>query len=50
MVESENTIVLEGVPIVTPNRDVVASRLSFEVGVGEATLCLLSIVQVGNSS
>ena len=31
VVESENTIVLEGVPIVTPNKDVVASRLTFQV-------------------
>ena len=31
MVESEDTIVLEGVPIITPNRDVVASGLTFKV-------------------
>ena len=29
--ESEDTIVLEDVPIVTPNKDVVAAGLSFQV-------------------
>ena len=29
--ESEDTIVLEDVPIVTPNKDVVATGLSFQV-------------------
>ena len=31
VVESEDTIILEGVPIITPNRDIVVSSLSFEV-------------------
>ena len=31
VVESEDTIVLESVPIITPNRDIVVSSLSFEV-------------------
>ena len=32
MVESEDTIILDNVPIVTPSRDVVASGLTFKVG------------------
>ena len=32
VIESEDTIVLEAVPIITPNRDIVVSSLSFEVG------------------
>ena len=32
VVDSEDTIILEDVPIVTPNKDVVASELSFQVG------------------
>ena len=32
VVESEDMIILEEVPIVTPNRDVVATGLSFQVG------------------
>ena len=31
--ESEDTIVLEKVPIITPNRDVVASDLTFQVNI-----------------
>lgn len=31
VVESEDTIILESVPIITPNRDIVVSSLSFEV-------------------
>ena len=31
VVESEDTIILENVPIVTPNRDIVASGLTFRV-------------------
>ena len=31
VIESEDTIVLDNVPIVTPNRDVVASGLTFRV-------------------
>ena len=32
VVESQDVIILEGVPIITPNRDIVVSSLSFEVG------------------
>lgn len=32
VIESEDTIILEAVPIITPNRDIVVSSLSFEVG------------------
>lgn len=38
VVDSEDTIVLEGVPIVTPNRDLVASPLTFEVTPGDHLL------------
>ena len=31
VVESKDTIILESVPIITPNRDIVVSSLSFEV-------------------
>ena len=31
VIESEDTIILESVPIITPNRDIVVSSLSFEV-------------------
>ena len=31
VIESEDTIILEAVPIITPNRDIVVSSLSFEV-------------------
>ena len=33
VVESEDTIILEEVPIITPNRDVVVAKLSFQVRV-----------------
>ena len=32
VIESDDTIILEAVPIITPNRDIVVSSLSFEVG------------------
>jgi len=31
VIESDDTIILEGVPIITPNRDIVVPSLSFEV-------------------
>ena len=31
VVESEDTIILEAVPVVTPNKDVIVGSLSFEV-------------------
>ena len=36
VVESEDTIVLEMVPIITPNRDIVVPSLSFEVRMRKA--------------
>jgi len=36
VIESDDTIILEGVPIITPNRDIVVPSLSFEV----RALCL----------
>lgn len=38
VVESDSTIVLEGVPIVAPNKDVVASPLTFKVTPGDHLL------------
>ena len=38
VVESEDTIVLEGVPIVTPNKDLVASPLTLNVKPGDHLL------------
>ena len=39
VLESEDTIVLEDVPIVTPNKDVVATGLSFQVRKRSFFLC-----------
>ena len=41
--ESEDTIILEDVPIVTPNKDVVATGLSFQVREKQATLACSTI-------
>ena len=37
VVESQDVIILEGVPIITPNRDIVVSSLSFEVGMMQSS-------------
>ena len=39
VVESEEMIILEDVPIVTPNKDVVASGLTFQVCVCVCVVC-----------
>ena len=39
VLESEDTIILEDIPIVTPNKDVVATGLSFQVRERYAILC-----------
>ena len=51
VLESEDTIILEDVPIVTPNKDVVATGLSFQVRkrghfVVCAMICLVFVVHV----
>lgn len=49
MVESEEMIILEDVPIVTPNKDIVASGLTFQVCVCMFVHANCFLAQLGRS-